>query len=122
MAAVKSKIRTMFRTTKALVADEPESHAPFIRWLDKHALEKFVFTAPHEAKYTQLRNDSSAARKVCLTLISQDPYYERAAMYFVHLIRTAPDPPMNKGEREWIEKHYGVKLSCPLKKGQGMVR
>ena len=113
---LKMKIRRLFQATKIILSRAPpKSHDPFIKWLDDNVMGKFVNTIPNEPKYADLKKNAALVRKIVYALTSQDPYYERATMHLVYLIRGAPEPPVPEWVREWIEQHYGVKLPPQVK-------
>jgi len=107
----------MFRAVKIIASPAPpKSHAPFIVWLDG-VMGKFADVIPKEPTYADLKQNTASVRKIVYTLTSQDPYYEGAAICLVYLIRSAPEPPVPEWMREWVERHYGIKL--PIQTGKG---
>lgn len=110
LPALKEEIRGIFRSAEVLVPPQIKNFDPSLMWLND-ILDKLISTEPDAGA----KQHFSSARRIFFGIAGMDEYYRKAAVFLVYLIRSTPNFPIRDGDREWIEKKYGVKIPRDVK-------
>jgi hypothetical protein len=106
LLALKGNIRELLRASEIIMSrDPPKSQDLLVIWLDD-VMNKLLRSLPNDDKYSDLRQNAVAIRKMVYVHVSQDPYYLRAMAKLIIIIREAPEPPIPDELRAWIDKHF----------------